>query len=79
MKISLRSNVVLPGMGQEESLEIEKGKITLREFLEQLSMMSGRQNMKYVEPGAQEPSEDWEVLINDRGVQESGGMDTRPQ
>ena len=55
---------------------MKKGKITLREFLEQLSMMSGRQNMKYVEPGAQEPSEDWEVLINDRGVQESGGMDT---
>jgi molybdopterin converting factor small subunit len=62
-------------MGQEESLEIEKARITLREFLEELAMMSGRPNIKYVESGAQAASDDWEVLINDRDVQESGGMD----
>ncbi len=62
-------------MGQEESLDIEQAKVTLRELIDQLSAMSGPQRIKYVESGSQEASDGWEVLINGRDVQESGGMD----
>ena len=64
MKIFIESNFVVPGLEDEEGLEIDQSEITLREFLEKLSSMSP-DRVEYVEPGAQslDPS-DWEVEIN---------------
>ena len=64
MKIFIDSNFVVPGLEDEEGLEIDHSDITLREFLEKLSNMSPDQ-VEYVEPGAQalDPF-DWEVEIN---------------
>jgi hypothetical protein len=77
MKINLRSNFVLPGVQEKESLELDRSSLTLREFLEELS---GRApiHIEYVRPGAGalDPDE-WEVEVNGVSYQSCGaGLET---
>jgi hypothetical protein len=65
MKIMIKSNFVVPGLEDEESLEKNVSKLTLREFLENLSQLSP-DLLEYVAPGADRlDPDDWEVEIND--------------
>jgi hypothetical protein len=78
MKIFIASNFVVPGLEDEEGLEIDQSEITLRDFLERLSSMSP-DRVVYVEPGAQalDPS-DWEVEINGLPYQDYEGALEHP-
>jgi hypothetical protein len=64
MRITLRSNFVLPGLEGEESIELDCSQITLREFLEELSRRAPIR-IEYVRSGARtlDPDE-WEVEVN---------------
>ena len=65
MKIMIKSNFVIPGIEDEESLELRGSKVTVREFLEILSKLSP-DPLDYVAPGADRlDPDDWEVEIND--------------
>jgi hypothetical protein len=65
MKILIKSNFVVPGLEDEESLELNVSNLTLREFLENLSRLSP-DPLEYVMPGADRlDPDDWEVDIND--------------
>lgn len=65
MKIMIKSNFVIPGLEDEESLEIPGFSITVREFLETLSKLSP-DPLQYVAPGADRlDPDDWEVDVND--------------
>jgi len=65
MKIMIKSNFVIPGLEDEESLELNVSTLTLREFLENLSRLSP-DPLNYVAPGADRlDPDDWEVEIND--------------
>jgi hypothetical protein len=65
MKILIKSNFVVPGLEDEESLELNVSNLTLREFLENLSRLSP-DPLEYVAPGADRlDPDDWEVDIND--------------
>jgi molybdopterin converting factor small subunit len=65
MKIHIKSNFVIPGLKDEESVDLDRSEMTLRDFLEELSAMSPNR-LEYVKPGAKvlDP-DDWEVDIND--------------
>lgn len=64
MKIYIKSNFVVPGLEQQEWIEIDPPEITLREFLEKLAELSS-DPIVYVEPGADRlDPDDWEVDIN---------------
>ena len=65
MKIMIKSNFLVPGLEDEGSLELNVSKLTLREFLENLSKLSP-DPLDYVAPGADRlDPDDWEVEIND--------------
>jgi hypothetical protein len=65
MKIHIKSNFVVPGLEDKESVDINGPEISVRAFLEKLSTMSP-QGLKYVEPGADRLEADyWEIDIND--------------
>lgn len=65
MKIHIKSNFVVPGLEDKESVNINGHEIRVRAFLEKLSTMSP-QGLKYVEPGADRLDADyWEIDIND--------------
>lgn len=65
MKIIIKSNFVVPGLEDEESLELPGSRVTVREFLEILSKLSP-DPLDYVAPGADRlDPDDWEVEIND--------------
>ena len=64
MKIQLKSNFVVPGLENKDSVESNRSKMTLREFLEELSTLSP-DPLKYVEPGTDRLNpDDWEADIN---------------
>jgi len=61
----IKSNFVIPGLEDEESLELNVSTLTLREFLENLSRLSP-DPLDYVAPGVDRlDPDDWEVEIND--------------
>ena len=64
MRIHIRSNFLIPGLENEESVDLNGTEMTLKEFLDELSAMSP-DRVEYVEPGARvlDP-DDWEVDIN---------------
>ena len=65
MKIKIKSNFMVPGLEDEESLEVSGSRVTVREFLENLSKLSP-DPLEYVAPGADRlDPDDWEVEIND--------------
>ena len=65
MKISIKSNFIIPGLGQKDWVEMEPLEMTLRAFLVELAKLSP-DPLAYVEPGADRlDPDDWEVDIND--------------
>ena len=65
MKIYIKSNFVVPGLEDQEWIEMDRPEMTLREFLEALAERSP-DPLVYVEPGADRlDPDDWEVDIND--------------
>lgn len=65
MKLFLQSNFVIPGFEDKEFFENERSVMTVREFLHELSIMSGGE-VEYLVPGAQRlDPDDWELEIND--------------
>ena len=64
MKINIKSNFILPGLEDQESLELDRPLLTLREFLDELSRRAPIR-VEYVRPGAKtlDPDE-WEIDIN---------------
>jgi hypothetical protein len=64
MRIHIKSNFVVPGLEEKNSVDVERPRMTLLEFLEELSKMSPTA-IEYVRPGADvlDP-DDWEVDIN---------------
>ena len=65
MKILTKSNFVIPGLEEEESLELSGSEITLMGFFKELSKRSP-DPLEYVEQGADRlDPDDWEVDIND--------------
>ena len=64
MKIYIKSNFVVPGLKDEESVDLDRSEITLKEFLDELSVMSPNR-IEYIRPGAKTlDPDDWEVQIN---------------
>ncbi len=64
MKIYVRSNFVVPGLGKEENVDFDRSSMTLRQFLEELSKMAPAP-IEYVRPGAKTLNpDDWQVEIN---------------
>ena len=65
MKIMLKSNFVIPGLEDQESVEIPGSSVTIRQLLETLSKLSP-DPLQYVAPGANRlDPDDWEVDINE--------------
>ena len=63
MKIYIKSNFVVPGIENEESVDLGS-EMTLNQFLQNLSMMSPAR-IEYVRPNAKTlDPDDWEVNIN---------------
>jgi len=77
MKIYIKSNFIVPGLKNEGSVDLDRAQVTLREFLNELSMMSPTP-IEYVEPGAKTLNpDDWEMEINDVPYQNfSEGLET---
>jgi hypothetical protein len=70
LNIYIKVNFIVPGLGNKESIEINRSTLRLREFLEHLSSL-GPTRIAYVRPGAEilDP-DDWEVEINGTPYQE---------
>ena len=65
MRIYIKSNFIVPGLDQAESVDIDHPRMTLREFLEELSTRAPTP-IEYVRQGAETlDPDDWEVAIND--------------
>ena len=65
MRIYIKSNFIVPGLDQAESVDIDHPTMSLREFLEELSMRAPTP-IEYVRPGAETlDPDDWEVAVND--------------
>jgi hypothetical protein len=64
MKINIKSNFVVPGLEDKESLDLDRPILTLRELLDELSRRAPIR-VEYVRPGAKtlDPDE-WEIDIN---------------
>jgi hypothetical protein len=77
MKINIKSNFFVPGLENADSVDIDHPKMTLREFLEELSMRAPTP-IDYVRRGADTlDPDDWEVAINDIPYEQcSGGLRT---
>ena len=78
MKIHIQSNFFVPGLGKEESVDLDRPSLTLRQFLEELSKMATTP-IEYVRPGAKAlDPDDWEVEINRIPYQDCrDGLETR--
>jgi len=64
MRIHIKANFFVPGLEEKDSVTVGRSRMTLREFLEELSKMSPTP-IEYVKPGAEvlDP-DDWEVDLN---------------
>jgi hypothetical protein len=77
MRIHITSNFFVPGLEEKDSVTMERSRMTLRDFLEELSKMSPTP-IEYVKPGAGvlDP-DDWEVDINGIPYQDcADGLET---
>ncbi len=64
MRIYIKSNFVVPGLEDRDSVDIGRSSMTLRQFLEKLSTMSPTP-IEYVRAGAKTLNpDDWEIDIN---------------
>lgn len=65
MKIYVKSNFVIPGLEGGNSINIDHSRITLRKFLDELSMKSPNLVFEYKRASAETlDPDDWEVDIN---------------
>jgi hypothetical protein len=65
VRIYIKSNFVVPGLEDRESVDIDRSSMTLRQFLEELSTMASTP-IEYVRAGAKKLNpDDWEIDIND--------------
>ena len=65
MRIKVKSNFIVPGLEDQEGIDLDRSTITLREFLDELSER-GPTRVEYVREGAQTINPDeWEISIND--------------
>jgi len=65
MKIYIKSNFVVPGIEDNDWIEMDCQEMALREFLEALAELSP-DPLVYVEPGSDRlDPDDWEIDIND--------------
>jgi len=65
MRIKIKSNFIVPGLEDQEGIDLDRPTITLREFLDELSER-GPTRVEYVREGAQTINPDeWEISIND--------------
>jgi len=64
IRVNIKSNFVVPGLEEKESLDLDRSRLTLREFLGELSRRAPIR-IEYVRPGARalDPDE-WEVEVN---------------
>ena len=77
MKIYVKSNFVVPGLNDGESVDLDQSQLTIREFLDELSERSPTR-VEYMRSGVQaiNPNE-WEIRINDTPYQRwSAGLET---
>lgn len=77
MRIYVNSNFVVPGLVRGEFLDLDQSRLTLREFLQELSERAPTR-VEYVRPGANalDPDE-WEVDVNGISYQRcSNGLET---
>jgi molybdopterin converting factor small subunit len=64
MRIHITSNFFVPGLEEKDSVTMERSRMTLRDFLEELSKVSPTP-IEYIKPGAGAlDPDDWEVDIN---------------
>jgi hypothetical protein len=64
MKIHIQSNFVIPGLGKKESIDFGCNKMSLRQFLAELSQKAPTP-IEYVRPGAKTLNpDDWEIVVN---------------
>ncbi len=77
MKIYVKSNFIVPGLDDGESVNLDRSQLTIREFLEELAERAPTR-VEYVRPGTQtiDPDE-WEIKINDiPSPKWKGGLET---
>ncbi len=76
MKIYIKSNFVVPGIENQEWIDL-RSEMTLQQFLQNLSMMSSSR-VEYVRPNAKTlDPDDWEVNVNDIPYQDcKEGLET---
>ncbi len=77
MKIYVKSNFIVPGLDNRESVNLDRSPLTIGEFLEELSERSPTR-VEYVRPGNKTINPDeWEIKINDAPfAQWSDGLET---
>ncbi len=77
MKIYVKSNFIVPGLDNGDSVNLDQSQLTLREFLEDLSERSPTR-VEFVRSGGQTiNSDEWEIRINDTPYpQWSAGLET---
>jgi len=77
MRVNIKSNFIVPGLEDQEGIDLDRSTITLREFLEGLSERSPTR-VEYLQPGTQIINTDeWEIRINDASYQQwSAGLET---
>jgi molybdopterin converting factor small subunit len=77
MKIYVKSNFVVPGLNDGQSVDLDQSQLTIREFLDELSERSPTR-VEYVRSGAKAINPDeWEIKINDAPYQQwSAGLET---
>ena len=77
MKIHVKSNFVVPGLDNGEFVDIDQSRLTIREFLEELSGRSPIR-VEYIRSGTQTINpEEWEIKINDIPYHQCGmGLET---
>jgi len=77
MRVNIKSNFIVPGLENQEGIDLERSTITLRELLDEFSER-GPNRVEYVRPGARTINPDeWEIRINDTPYQQwSAGLET---
>ena len=77
MRIYVKSNFVVPGLANGEFVDLDQSQLTMRQFLEELSMRAPKR-IEYVRPGTQTINPDeWEICINGIPSQQwSAGLET---
>ncbi len=77
MRVNIKSNFVVPGLEDQEGIDLNRSTLTLREFVEELSERSPTR-VEYLQSGTQTINTDeWEVRINDALYQQwSAGLET---